>query len=41
MHELDSGNRRCGSPKLLEAKHRPEPQFDGTVILFDEIIQIF
>jgi hypothetical protein len=41
VHEFDAGDRRCSSPKTLEAEHRTEPQLDRSVILFDQIIQIF
>jgi hypothetical protein len=27
--------------KWLEAEHRTEPKLDGSVILFDQIVQIF
>jgi hypothetical protein len=41
VHEFDAGDRRCSSPKTLEAEHRTEPQLGRSVILFDQIIQIF
>jgi hypothetical protein len=41
MHEFDAGDRRCGLAEILEAEHRSEPKLDGSVILFDPIIQIF
>src|ERR1700733_1244823 len=41
MDEFDAGNRRCGSAEILEAEHRTKPQFDRSVILFDQIVQIF
>ena len=41
MHEFDAGDRLCGMAEILEAEHRSEPKLDGSVILFDPIIQIF
>jgi hypothetical protein len=41
MHEFDAGDRRCGLAKLLEAEHRTEPKLDGSMILFDQIVEIF
>jgi hypothetical protein len=41
MHELDAGNRRSGFAELLETKHRTKPKFDRSVILLDQIIQVF
>jgi hypothetical protein len=41
MHEFDAGDCRCGSAEMLEAEHRTEPKLDGSMILFDQIVQIF
>ena len=41
MHEFDAGDRRCGSPKLLEAEHRTKPQLDRSVILLNQIVEVF
>ena len=41
MHEIDAGDRRCGLAEMLEAEHRTEPKLDGSMILFDQIVQIF
>ena len=41
VHEFDAGDRRCGLAEMLEAEHRTEPKLDGSVILFDQIVQIF
>ena len=41
MYQFDAGDRRCSSSKILEAEHRTEPKLDRSVILFDQIIQIF
>jgi hypothetical protein len=41
MHKVDAGDRRCGLAETLEAEHRTEPKLDGSMILFDQIVQIF
>ena len=41
MHEFDAGDRRCGLAEMLEAEHWTEPKLDGSMILFDQIVQIF
>jgi hypothetical protein len=41
VHEFDAGDRRCGLAEMLEVEHRTEPKLDGSVILFDQIVQIF
>jgi hypothetical protein len=41
MHKFDAGGRRCGLVEMLEAEHRTEPKLDGSMILFDQIVQIF
>jgi hypothetical protein len=41
MHEFDAGNRRCSSPKMFQAEHRAEPQFDRSVILLNQIVEVF
>ena len=41
MHEFDAGNRRRSSPKLLKAEHRTKSQLDRSVILLDQIIEVF
>ena len=41
VDEFDAGDRHCSSPKMLEAEHRTEPKLYRSVILFDQIIQIF
>src|SRR5258708_30458081 len=41
VHEFDAGDRRCGSPKLLEAEHRTNPQLDRSVILLNQIVEVF
>lgn len=41
MHEFDTGNRNRRALKSLEPEHRTQTKFDGPMILFDQIIQIF
>src|SRR5580698_3472947 len=41
MHKFDAGDRRCGLAEMLEAEHRTEPKLDRSMILFDQIVQIF
>jgi hypothetical protein len=36
-----AGNRRCGSPKLLEAEQRTKPELDRSVILLDQLFAYF
>jgi hypothetical protein len=41
MHELDAGNCRSGSAEFLETEHRNKPKLNRSVILLDQIIQVF
>jgi hypothetical protein len=41
MHQFDAGDRRRGSSKMLEAEHRAKPQLDGSVALFNQIVEVF
>jgi hypothetical protein len=41
VHEFDAGYRRYGSTKMFEAEHRTKPQLDRTVILFNQIVDVF
>jgi hypothetical protein len=41
VHEFDAGDRRRGSSKLLEAEHRTKPQLDRSVILLNQIVEVF
>ena len=41
MHEFNAGDRRCGSKEMLEAEHGTKPKLDRSMILFDQIVQIF
>ena len=41
MHQFDAGDRRRGSSQMLEAAHWAKPQFDGTVVLLDQIVAVF
>ena len=41
VEKFDAGNGGLGSSELLEAKHGADPGFDRTVVLFDDIVEIF
>jgi hypothetical protein len=41
MDEFNAGDRRCGSTEMFEAEHRTQPKLDRSVILLDQIVQIF
>jgi hypothetical protein len=38
MHKFDAGDCSRSIPKFLEAEHRSEPKFDGSMVLLDEIV---
>ncbi len=41
MHRLNAGQYDACTPEILEPHHRLDDAFDGTVILFDDVIQLF
>lgn len=41
MHGFDSGDDDSSAPKGLETQHRSRNPLDGTVILFDDVVEIF
>ena len=41
MHDFHTGNRTAGCPKGLKAQHRVCEAFHSSMILFDNIIEIF
>jgi hypothetical protein len=41
VHKLDASDCGRSIPESLEPKHRAQPKFDRSMILFDEIVQIF
>ena len=41
MHQLDAGNRDGRVSESLEPEHRTDALFDGSMILFDQVAQIF
>ena len=41
VEQFDAGDGRSCAIKVLEAEHRSGPGFDTTVILFDQIVQVF
>src|SRR5450631_636235 len=40
MHEFDAGDRDRGAPKA-QSKHWAQTKFDRSMVLFDQIVQIF
>ena len=41
MHEFDAGNGCRSRSKRFKTEHWPHHSLDGTVVLFDDVIQIF
>jgi hypothetical protein len=41
VHEFDAGDGRRGSSKMLEAEHRTKPQLDRSMVLFNQIVDVF
>jgi hypothetical protein len=41
MHEFDPGDRDRRLAKSLEPEHRTQTKLDGSVVLFNEVIQVF
>jgi hypothetical protein len=41
MHEFDAGDGDRRMSEALESEHRTQTKLDGSVILFDQIIQVF
>ena len=41
MREFNAGDAERGSPKALQSNHRTQTKFDRSMVLFDEIVQIF
>ena len=41
VHESDAGDGRRGSSKMLEAEHRTKPQLDRSMVLFNQIVDVF
>jgi hypothetical protein len=41
MHQFDAGNRRRRVAKALEAEHRTKPKLDRSVILLNQIVEVF
>jgi hypothetical protein len=40
MHELDAGDRDRRTPKSLEPEHRAQTKLDGSVVLFNQVIEV-
>ena len=41
MHEFDAGDRNRRVPKSLEAEHWTQTKLDGSMVLFNQIIEVF
>jgi hypothetical protein len=41
VHEFDAGKCRRGRTKGLEPQHRPYQPLDGSMILFDDVVEVF
>jgi hypothetical protein len=41
MYEFNAGDGDRGTSKPLQSKHRTQAKFDRSVILFNEVIQLF
>jgi hypothetical protein len=41
VHEFDAGKRHRGRPEGLEPQHRPYQPLDGSMILFDDVVEVF
>ena len=41
VHEFDAGDGRRGSSKMLEPEHRTKPQLDRSMVLFNQIVDVF
>jgi hypothetical protein len=40
MHHSGAGQNNAGATKILEAHHRLEDAFDGTMVLLDNVVRI-
>lgn len=40
MHDFDACQDVAGAARILEAHHRLDDAFDGTVILLDDVVQV-
>ena len=41
MHEFDAGDRNRRTSKSLKPEHRAQTKFDGSMVLFNQIIEVF
>ena len=41
VHDLDAGDQDSGAAKGLESEHRPGDVFDGSMVLFDDLLRYF
>ncbi len=40
MHEFDAGDRDRRTPKSLEPEHRAQARLDGSVVLFNQVVEV-
>ena len=40
VHEFDAGKRHGGGPEGLQPQHRPYQSLDGSMILFDDVVEV-
>ena len=41
MHRLDSGDEDPSTPKRFESEHRACDSYDGSVVLLDDVVEVF
>jgi hypothetical protein len=41
VHEFDAGERHCGGPEGLEPQHGSHQPLDRSMILFDDVVEVF
>lgn len=41
VHCLDPSNKDSSTPKRLESEHRMSDSFDGSVVLLDDVVEVF
>jgi hypothetical protein len=41
MHEFDAGDRNRRVSKTFEPQHRTQPKLDRSMVLFNQIIEVF
>jgi hypothetical protein len=41
VHEFDAGKCHRGRPEGFETQHRPQQPLDGSMVLFDDVVEVF